>query len=105
MSRLLFRDPLMAMPGLLKPLLPSASLLLLVVGNGSVARAMDTSMVMRLCMAGFEAAMQASAKTPPAGMGSFTCTCFVDRVQAGSSITDAQNHCREQAAARYKLSP
>ncbi|MEB3333113.1 MAG: hypothetical protein VKI83_11550 [Synechococcaceae cyanobacterium] len=77
--------------------------LLLSFGNGTAARAFDSGMVMRLCLAGFEAAMQSSGKTPPVGMGAFTCDCFVERVQSGASINEAQNVCRQQAAARYKM--
>lgn len=87
----------------LRPFLTMVPLTLLVFAGGTTARAMDTGMVMRLCLAGFEAAMQSSGKTPPVGMGSFTCNCFVERVQAGVSINDAQSECRIQAASRYKM--
>jgi len=61
------------------------------------AAAFDAERVMAFCQAGFLAAMSA------AWMADFTCRCFVDRVQAGSSIAVATDVCRAKAAARFPL--
>lgn len=63
----------------------------------------DDSTINRLCLAGFNAAMSHAGKTPPAGMGTFTCNCFLEQVNGGASIQSAQNSCKEKAAERYKL--
>lgn len=78
--------------------LPLASLLI-----PHPAQAFDRGRVMGLCTAGFDAAMSAAQKTAPAGMASFTCQCFVDKVEKGESIDQARLSCRQQAASRYKV--
>ncbi|MCT0223583.1 hypothetical protein KQ310_00115 [Synechococcus sp. CS-1328] len=79
------------------------ALLLLGIGQAAPARAVDGDQVKALCMAGFNAAMGAAGKTPPAGMGEFTCTCFLEQVEAGSNIDQARSICRDKAAARYPV--
>jgi len=51
----------------------------------------------------FKAAMADAGKTPPEGMGQFTCKCFLDQVNAGASIGTAQSVCKVKAAAHYNL--
>jgi len=63
----------------------------------------DDGMIQRLCLAGFNAAMSHAGKTPPAGMGTYTCNCFLDEVNSGASIQSAQDSCKQKAAARYKV--
>ena len=63
----------------------------------------DQDMITRLCMAGFNGAMASAGKTPPAGMGEYTCKCFLDEVNAGASVQTAQDSCKQKAAERYKL--
>ena len=63
----------------------------------------ENDTITRLCLAGFNAAMSHAGKTPPAGMGDYTCKCFLDEVNAGGSIQAAQDTCKQKAAARYKL--
>jgi hypothetical protein len=67
------------------------------------AHAFDASRVNSFCLAGFNAAMSAAGKTPPAGMGEFTCTCFSNRLQQGQSIDQARSACRDEAARRFKV--
>jgi len=57
----------------------------------------------RLCLAGFNAAMSHAGKTPPAGMGTYTCDCFLEEINSGASIQLAQDNCKQKAAARYKI--
>ena len=63
----------------------------------------DDGLITQFCLASFNAAMAHAGKTPPAGMGQFTCSCFLDEVKSGFSIDAAQNSCKEKAASRYEL--
>ena len=63
----------------------------------------ENDTITRLCLAGFNAAMAHAGKTPPAGMGDYTCKCFLDAVNAGGSIQSAQATCKQKAAEPYKL--
>ncbi|CAK6690141.1 hypothetical protein VB716_01380 [Synechococcus sp. CCY9201] len=79
------------------------AVLLMGIGQAAPAGAVDGNQVKALCMAGFNAAMAAAGKTPPAGMGEFTCTCFLEQVEAGSNIDQARTTCRDKAATRYPV--
>ncbi|MCP9827390.1 MULTISPECIES: hypothetical protein [unclassified Synechococcus] len=59
--------------------------------------------VTRFCLAGFQAAFQAARKVPPDGMGAYTCNCFVEQVNKGSSIQGATDICRQLATTKYRL--
>ena len=67
------------------------------------ARAFDAAKVNAFCLAGFNTAMNAAGKTPPAGMDVFTCNCFSQRLQQGQSIDQARIACRDAAAAKFPL--
>ncbi len=56
-----------------------------------------------ICLLGFNAAMANAGKTPPAGMGQFTCQCFLDQVNAGEVISSAQSKCQAKAGAHYDI--
>ncbi|MDP6171828.1 MAG: hypothetical protein QF702_06695 [Prochlorococcaceae cyanobacterium ETNP2_MAG_10] len=56
-----------------------------------------------ICLMSFKAAMADAGKTPPEGMGQFTCKCFLNQVNAGASIGTAQSVCKVKAAAHYNL--
>lgn len=87
---------------LFKASLVPFTLMLTVVGGTGAVRA-DDGLITQFCMAAFNAAMSSAGKTPPAGMGTFTCNCFLDEVKAGATIEEAQASCKTKAAARYKL--
>ena len=59
--------------------------------------------VTKLCLAGFNAAMSHAGKTPPSGMGRYTCSCFLEQVTDGASITEAQATCKSRAAERFNM--
>jgi len=68
--------------------------------------------ITELCLAGFNAAMAQAGKIPPAGMGRFTCDCFLREVNKGDSIQwpsllgnieSAQETCKQRAAERFKI--
>ena len=60
-------------------------------------------LITKFCLASFNAAMTSAGKSPPVGMGVFTCKCFLNEVKQGGSIEASQTTCKEQAASRYKL--
>ena len=82
-------------------LVPLTLMLSLMGGSGSVRA--DDGLITQFCLAAFNAAMGNAGKTPPAGMGTFTCNCFLNEVKAGAAIDTAQESCKSKAAARYKL--
>jgi len=68
--------------------------------------------ITQLCLAGFKSAMSQAGKIPPAGMGDFTCDCFLREMNKGNSIQwqsllstieSAQETCKQQAAERFKI--
>ena len=61
------------------------------------------SVINRLCLAGFYAAMAQAGKTPPPGMGDFTCDCFLQQVNEGRSIQTAQDTCKQKAAQQFDI--
>lgn len=63
----------------------------------------DDGLITQICMASFKAAMASAGKVPPAGMGAYSCRCFLDELTGGASIEKAQTSCKAKAAARYKL--
>lgn len=75
----------------------------LLAGSAPAAAAIDTSRVSGLCLAGFNAAMEAARKTPPPGMGEFTCACFLEQVQNNVGINQARETCKAKAAAKYTV--
>ena len=71
--------------------------------SGSGAARANDGLITQFCLAAFHAAMNTAGETPPDGMGTFTCDCFVNEVKAGAAIEAAQASCKTKAAARYKL--
>ncbi len=61
----------------------------------------DREEIKKLCMAGFNAAMSQAGKTPPEGMGEFTCSCFVKEMKGIAFIQHAQKTCTKLAADAY----
>ena len=68
--------------------------------------------ITQLCLAGFKSAMSQAGKIPPAGMGDFTCDCFLREMNKGNSIQwqsllgtieSAQKTCKQKAAERFKI--
>ena len=68
--------------------------------------------ITQLCLAGFKSAMSQAGKIPPAGMGDFTCDCFLREMNKGNSIQwqsllstieSAQETCKQKAAERFKI--
>ena len=65
--------------------------------------AAEENTILRFCMAAFEAAMANAGLTPPEGMGTFTCACFLQQVSQGADLNEAREACKTKAAQRFPL--
>ena len=63
--------------------------------------AAEENTILRFCMAAFEAAMANAGLTPPEGMGTFTCDCFLEQVSQGADLNEARETCKTEAAQRF----
>ena len=63
----------------------------------------ESNTIRRFCMAAFEAAMVNAGLTPPEGMGTFTCDCFLDQVSKGEGLNEAREACKTEAAQRFPV--
>ncbi len=63
----------------------------------------DNGMIRSFCLVAFKAAMESAGKTPPDGMGDFTCNCFMDRLTGGEGIEESRAQCTEEAAQRFPV--
>ncbi len=63
----------------------------------------ESNTIRRFCMAAFEAAMVNAGLTPPEGMGTFTCDCFLDQVSQGAALNEARETCKTEAAQRFPV--
>lgn len=84
-------------------LVPLSLSLAAVVVPATARAAGDEGLITKFCLASFNAAMAHAGKTPPPGMGTYTCGCFLDEVNNGASIDAAQTTCKAKAASRYKI--
>ena len=77
------------------------SLLLVLV---SPARAEDDGgLIRKICLSSFAAAMASAGKTAPEGMADFSCDCFLEEVESGAGLDQAQTTCKERAADQFPL--
>ena len=53
-------------------------------------------MIRSFCLVAFNAAMENAGKTPPDGMGDYTCSCFMDRLGAPELKNPVPNARRKQ---------
>jgi hypothetical protein len=63
----------------------------------------EENIILRFCMAAFEAAMANAGLPPPEGMGTFTCDCFLEQVSQGADLNEARETCKTEAAQRFPL--
>ena len=63
----------------------------------------DNGMIRSFCLVVFNAAIERAGKTPPDGMGDFTCNCFMDRLTGGEGIEESRAQCTEEAAQRFPV--
>lgn len=63
----------------------------------------ESNTIRRFCMAAFAAAMANAGLTPPEGMGTFTCDCFLDQVSKGEGLNEAREACKTEAAQRFPV--
>lgn len=75
----------------------------LLFGLSPIAQASESNTIRSFCLAAFEAAMAQAGKTPPEGMGPFTCDCFFKQLEQGAGLNEARETCKAEAAQRYPL--
>ena len=63
----------------------------------------DMALIQKFCLATFNTAFANAGKTPPAGMGDFTCQCLGRRIQAGDSLGTARETCTMEASRRFPV--
>ena len=63
----------------------------------------ESNTIRRFCMAAFAAAIANDGLTPPEGMGTFTCDCFLDQVSKGEGLNEARETCETEAAQRFPV--
>ncbi|CAI8159216.1 MAG: hypothetical protein AB8A46_02345 [Prochlorococcus sp.] len=63
----------------------------------------ENPIIFKLCIIGFNAAMADAEKTPPSGMGEYTCNCFLEQMDNGETIDSAQKICENKAASHYNI--
>ena len=71
---------------------------------GLPAQAAEGNPLIRtMCLAAFDSAMAEAGKTPPQGMGDFTCSCFIKQVEQGSGFDTAKETCKQAAVKKYPI--
>ena len=60
-------------------------------------------MIRSFCLVAFKAAMESAGKTPPDGMGDYTCSCFMERLAGGAEIEESRAQCTQEAARRFPV--
>ena len=79
-------------------------LIVLLMAGASPAKAEDGGgLIRKICMSSFAAAMRTAGKTPPDGMADFTCNCFLDEVNNGTGLDEAQSRCKARAAETFAV--
>jgi len=63
----------------------------------------DNGMIRSFCLVAFNAAMESAGKTPPDGMGDYTCSCFMERLTGGAGIEESRSQCTQEAARRFPV--
>ena len=81
----------------------AAVVLAVIFSVANAPAAADENITLRFCMAAFEAAMANAGLTPPEGMGTFTCDCFLEQVSQGADLNEARETCKTEAAQRFPL--
>ena len=68
--------------------MPFSVLTFLVVALSPAVQAVGSdNAIHMMCMVAFDSAMHQAGKTPPAGMGDFTCDCFLRQVEQVPVLT------------------
>ena len=69
----------------------------------STPRVEAFGVIKSLCMASIDGQMALAGTKPPKGMKEFTCRCFIEQFNKGSSMNSAKSFCREKAIGKFKL--
>ena len=61
------------------------------------------SLLKEICLVSFKTEMDLAKKIEPKGMANFTCECFLEKLNLGTSIESSKDICKEQAAKEFPL--
>ena len=62
-----------------------------------------STVIQQFCIAAFNSAFARAGKTPPQGMGAFTCDCLDQRIREGDGLGSARETCTMEASRRFPL--
>ena len=79
------------------------SLLLLLLYAAPAQAAGEENLIRMMCMAAFDTAMIQAGREPAAGMGDFTCDCFLKQLDQGQGIQASQITCKQKAAQKFNF--
>ena len=81
----------------------AAVVLAVIFSVATAPAAAEENTIRRFCRAAFEAAMANAGLTPPEGMSTFTCDCFLEQVSQGADLNEARETCKAEVAQRFPL--
>ena len=71
---------------------------LIIISDFSYTYNMATeNIITKICLEKFATEMKNAGMLPPPGMETFTCDCFLSKINTGLSITSAQSLCKDKA--------
>ena len=76
---------------------------MILLGNEVKSEEID-SLITGICIASFNTEMERAGKPPSTEIGDFTCNCFVNKLNNGSSIENAHQICKNKASKVFNLS-
>ena len=68
-----------------------------------IAKDKSNAVIQSFCMAAFKSEFARAGKTPPKGMGAFTCDCLGQRMLSGEDLSTARETCTMEANRRFPL--
>ena len=63
----------------------------------------EENFLKKMCVLGFNSEMATANKTPPNGMATFTCNCFLDKISLKYSVESAKENCKNKASQKFNL--
>ena len=61
------------------------------------------SLINRLCIASLKSQLKIEDKQKSSEISNFTCKCFFEKYQSGSSIKTSRIYCKKKVAEKYNL--
>ena len=61
------------------------------------------SVIKSFCLEEFQTETKSVSSKISTSIGEFTCDCFIDKINAGSSISNARDMCKKKATKKFNL--